>query len=357
MNIAEKIFTFQQLGKVSTKGVFVFDLSAKSFTYFNNRFPELFGLTAEGILNDPMVISGQIIQEDVDYLTTLIKSLKKDRHFTDIEFQLNAEPSKHIAADIYYFHEESIVVGFLKNITPQKVQEQYIVNFGAKKNALLEMLAHNLSGPLKLSQRVLEGSNKRVLTVKTLKEQIEFARKVNEECINTINTLLQEEHFLSERLYIAQHRFDAIEKVKVTLEQYQNSHPGQILTLTTRHEHLYVNSDDVRFMQIVSNLLSNAVKFTPVNCTIEVDVRDTESSFQLIVKDDGIGIPTHLQPLIFVRYSPAGRTGLNGEKSIGVGLSIVKRLTELMGGRIEFTSRENQGSTFIVTLPKNLRKS
>jgi two-component system sensor histidine kinase VicK len=82
-------------------------------------------------------------------------------------------------------------------------------------------------------------------------------------------------------------------------------------------------------------------------------VEESDFTFTLIVKDDGIGIPDHLQPLVFKKYTPAGRQGLQGEKSIGVGLSIVKNLVSLMKGSIRFESKENKGATFFVTLPKS----
>jgi two-component system sensor histidine kinase VicK len=87
---------------------------------------------------------------------------------------------------------------------------------------------------------------------------------------------------------------------------------------------------------------------------VKVKLEETEDYFTLIVEDDGIGIPRHLQPLIFHKYTPAGRTGLQGEKSLGVGLSIVKTLVELMKGTIRFESEENKGTTFFVTFPKHI---
>nr|WP_262898843.1 ATP-binding protein [Dawidia soli] len=115
---------------------------------------------------------------------------------------------------------------------------------------------------------------------------------------------------------------------------------------------LYISSDDVKFFQVVHNLVSNAVKFTPAEGTVAVDIHDSETTVVITVVDNGVGIPEHLQRHIFERNTPAGRPGLKGEKSIGMGLYIVRKLTELMHGEVTFTSREHAGSTFAITLPK-----
>jgi two-component system sensor histidine kinase VicK len=139
------------------------------------------------------------------------------------------------------------------------------------------------------------------------------------------------------------------------VDRFKESYRGNHLRFESHPEKLFVTNDDVKYFQIVNNLLSNALKFTPANCLVEVKVEDAEEYFTLIVQDDGIGIPKHLQPLIFQKYTPAGRTGLQGEKSLGVGLSIVKTLVEMMKGTIRFESQENKGTTFYVTFPKELK--
>ena len=108
----------------------------------------------------------------------------------------------------------------------------------------------------------------------------------------------------------------------------------------------------MKFFQIMNNLIINAIKFTPENKSISVTVENGSKDFIVAVIDEGIGIPDHLKPFVFQKYTPAGRTGLHGEKSVGIGLSIVKRLTELMKGKITFRSEEYKGSTFSLIIPK-----
>jgi two-component system sensor histidine kinase VicK len=72
---------------------------------------------------------------------------------------------------------------------------------------------------------------------------------------------------------------------------------------------------------------------------------------QLVVADEGIGIPARLQPVLFERFTPARRPGLRGEPTTGLGLSLCKTIVELHGGTVSVASTEGQGSTFTVELP------
>jgi two-component system sensor histidine kinase VicK len=115
---------------------------------------------------------------------------------------------------------------------------------------------------------------------------------------------------------------------------------------------LYISNDDVKFLQVFNNLLSNAVKWSRSGSTIEIKLDEHDDTFSLAVKDHGIGIPDHFKVMVFQKNTPAARSGLRGEKSIGLGLYIVKKLVTLMEGTISFESKENEGSTFVINLPR-----
>jgi two-component system sensor histidine kinase VicK len=99
--------------------------------------------------------------------------------------------------------------------------------------------------------------------------------------------------------------------------------------------------------------VSNSIKFTRPNGTIEVAVKNYKNRFEIVVKDDGIGIPEGLQPFIFEKETRAARLGLNGEPSNGIGLYVVRKLTGLLDGQISFESKENKGTKFTVEFPKH----
>lgn len=102
---------------------------------------------------------------------------------------------------------------------------------------------------------------------------------------------------------------------------------------------------------IAQNLLSNAVKYTPEGGKVNVTLKDDEKGIVFSVKDDGIGIPKEQQTRIFERMFRADNAATI--QGTGLGLYIIKRITENIHGDIWFESVEGEGTTFTVVLPKD----
>eukprot|EP01114_Cavostelium_apophysatum_P013141 TRINITY_DN3119_c0_g1_i1.p1 TRINITY_DN3119_c0_g1~~TRINITY_DN3119_c0_g1_i1.p1 ORF type:complete len:920 (+),score=244.20 TRINITY_DN3119_c0_g1_i1:120-2879(+) len=121
-----------------------------------------------------------------------------------------------------------------------------------------------------------------------------------------------------------------------------------------------VLGDVTRLRQVCINLVSNAIKFSNggevvVSARSEDLMGESECKITVSVKDRGIGIPEDAQPKIFQPFTQADNTTTRRFGGSGLGLSICKRLIELMGGAIWFESMEGQGTTFYftITVPKN----
>jgi PAS domain S-box-containing protein len=113
-----------------------------------------------------------------------------------------------------------------------------------------------------------------------------------------------------------------------------------------------VPSDAARLQQIMWNLLSNAVKFSPPGGTIDVTLRRTKSHIEIRVSDTGQGIEPAFLPMVFDRFSQADSSISRKHGGLGLGLSIVRHLVELHGGRVRAESKGlGHGAVFIVELP------
>lgn len=117
-----------------------------------------------------------------------------------------------------------------------------------------------------------------------------------------------------------------------------------------------VSLDQSKFEQIVGNLLSNAIKFTKSNGSISVTLTkkqtDDGNQLELNVSDDGIGMKQEVADQLFVNVGKRlNRNGTSGEKSTGIGLTIVKYFVDLHEGKISVESEKGKGTTFIVALP------
>jgi signal transduction histidine kinase len=116
-------------------------------------------------------------------------------------------------------------------------------------------------------------------------------------------------------------------------------------------EDLWIEGDETRIQQIISNLVTNAIKFTPKGGTIKVSVSRRHDSATIQVCDPGIGISRDFMPKLFELFVQGDRLE-GGSTGLGIGLSLVRRLVELHGGKVVvYSNGKNKGSTFTVTLP------
>lgn len=118
---------------------------------------------------------------------------------------------------------------------------------------------------------------------------------------------------------------------------------------------VWAHGDPIRIRQVLTNLISNAVKFTDEG-EIVVSVRDAReeggaAALRFTVRDTGVGIPTDKQQIIFQEFEQADRSTTRTHGGTGLGLTISKRLVELMGGTLTVHSVPRRGSEFAFTLP------
>jgi two-component system sensor histidine kinase VicK len=338
------------IGSLTSDGIFVYHLEDERLEYVNESMIRIFDISHGSFYQQPDFFINHIIPEDAQHLLEEFERLKKESVVENVEFTLkwHDRSVKAIVCNAYVI--DGRVFGFLRDITTQRENERYIVNYGAKKDALLDMVSHNLAGPLNMAQNILGSLNK--LTAdkdnKEVQHHIKLIQDTTNHCIEVVNDFLEEEHLLSEHISVKRTRFDVLAKINNILDKTRPSYPQKQIILSTEVPVLYTNSDEVKFMQIMQNLISNAVKFTKPDGRVEIVAQQMAKSFSVAVKDNGIGIPERLKPALFDKYTAAGRPGLRGERSIGMGLYIVKKLVSILGGRLTFESAEGKGSTFTI---------
>jgi PAS domain S-box-containing protein len=119
-----------------------------------------------------------------------------------------------------------------------------------------------------------------------------------------------------------------------------------------------VSGDPARLQQIIWNLLSNAVKFTSRGGTVYISLRRSESSAELEVRDTGMGIDPEFLPRVFERFRQAESPVTRSHTGLGLGLAIVRHLTELHGGTVTAESPgDGLGATFTIRIPLAAVKS
>ncbi|WP_425448375.1 ATP-binding protein [Dethiothermospora halolimnae] len=141
-----------------------------------------------------------------------------------------------------------------------------------------------------------------------------------------------------------------IENITLSVANYAEN-KGINVIFDTVEEEIVTACDSDKIERIVLNLLSNAIKFTDSGGKIEVIINKIDNNINISVKDTGVGIPEDRLNDVFEMYHQIDKTLKRNRQGSGIGLSLVKSLVELHGGKISVDSKLGKGSEFIIKMP------
>ncbi len=224
------------------------------------------------------------------------------------------------------------------------------------KTKFLSLVSHEFKTPLSgiLTSAMLLGKyqlseqqEKRDKHIRTITEKVHY-----------LNNILND--FLSlEKLELGKvdYKFSTFKVSKIVNEVVYNANmllkEGQQIKYPEHIDELSLIQDEKIVELALSNLIHNAIKYSPENSAIELKVNQGDIYTTFKVTDHGMGIPKNDQKNIFNRYFRAENALLT--HGTGIGLNIVKSHLENLGGHISFESEENQGSTFIISIPNQFK--
>ncbi len=228
-----------------------------------------------------------------------------------------------------------------------------LTRLNEEKNRFLGMAAHDLRNPLTV---ILGYAN--YLTMDGVESDPEKKRMYTEIegssrfMLDLINDLLDVSRIESGRREVEISTFDAADLMNQRARVFLPFAAAKKIELRVQTTGpVMMTSDAGKLRQIVSNLIGNAIKYSNADTTIDVTLRVEGAHLLIDVKDQGIGIPSDQLEKIFQPFVRLGKSGTAGERSTGLGLSIVAELVSVIGGRIRVESEFGVGSTFHVTVP------
>jgi signal transduction histidine kinase/DNA-binding response OmpR family regulator len=223
------------------------------------------------------------------------------------------------------------------------------------KDEFLATLSHELRTPLNAvlgwAQMLRAGIVKPSMQKRAL-ESLERNARVQAQLVED---LLDVSRIISGKLHLKVEAVDIATIIANAVDTVRAGAAAKRLHLEVvfeRDRRLLVTGDPDRLQQIVWNLVSNAIKFTPIGGRIDVELRQIDSRAEIVVRDTGQGIAPSFQPFVFERFRQMDGSTARPHGGLGLGLSIVRHLTEAHGGTVSAESAgENQGATFRVRLP------
>ncbi len=228
------------------------------------------------------------------------------------------------------------------------------------KSSFLSSLTHELKTPL----NAIIGFTELILSCYADKlpdsavEYLSYIKEAGLRQLNLVKDLLSITRFDvgAERprpTHVALHKLIA-QLVDKAQERYPQKNVAIAYQFAPDTENLFLDGRMLR--QLLANLVDNAFKFSRENGHVEIDSRldgsgETDPVLLVAIRDDGIGIAAEHASRLFQPFSQIDQSLARRYEGTGLGLYICKRLTEIMGGSISFSSTPGQGSTFVVRLP------
>lgn len=247
----------------------------------------------------------------------------------------------------------TLIILLLIRLIMRFYRNQIVVSQAKEKMDFFVRIAHDIKTPLSLIMLPLSKMKKEVVLNEKLDKELDIAIKNSERLEKLVNQLLQFEKASSRqvKLQVGKYRAEAtIESIAKTFAPIvQKKNINFLVTLPEVTTWLWFDMD--KFEKILYNLLDNAFKYTPENGEVEIKAKVDADSYIIEIRDSGIGILENQKSIIFRKYYRASNVVNSKIPGSGVGLLIVNELLKLHNGTVTFSSREGEGTTFVLALP------
>jgi signal transduction histidine kinase len=232
-------------------------------------------------------------------------------------------------------------------------QKEILEDLNEEKNHLIAIIAHDLRNPLSSTLSLAE-------LLKSESENFTDDQKI---CIDGMIKALNRMNEMVKRILDVRSLEE--KKNNLTLEKtnisglYQQAFLNFKDKIEKKKLNPVLNLNDVYavidknyLLQVIENLISNAVKFSPENRNIYLNLWANQGKVYIGIKDEGPGISQEDQQKLFMKYQPLSTVPTGGESSTGIGLSIVKKYTEMMKGEVWCESTPGKGAKFIIAFDR-----
>lgn len=244
------------------------------------------------------------------------------------------------------------LIGTIQDISERKAGELALKEADRRKDQFLATLAHELRNPLAPLRNAAQIMAMLPGTTELERVRQMISRQVNQ-LARLVDDLLDVSRITMGKVRLRAERVDLRDVLKMAFEMARPllQAKDHSFSLEQHPEPVWVKGDSLRLAQVIGNLLDNAAKYTDEGGRIVLSLETTPSEAVVRVRDNGTGIASELLPRVFDLFMQADGSHLSG--GLGIGLSLVRSLVAMHGGRVEAHSEgPGKGSEFAVRLPR-----
>ena len=272
------------------------------------------------------------------------KGEKKLQYTSDVD-------GKNTVVNIYYLNEYFILIFNMDyDLEDNKLKLDFFVNISHELRTPVNLISSTIQ-LIKLNLKNLSKEDENIIS-----KYIDIMESNSMRLIRLINNLIDSTKIDAGFVKFTPINADIIkfiEDVCDSVVDYVDFNKMNLIFDTDREEEIVLFDPDI-IERILLNLLSNAVKFNKVDGTIYVNLYTKDDEIRITVRDEGIGIPKEKLSSIFKRFEQIQTKNKIEKQGSGIGLYLVKSLVTLHGGNIKVESKVNEGSKFIITIPKKV---
>lgn len=228
----------------------------------------------------------------------------------------------------------------------------------SEKNEFISIATHDLRNPLNnvigLSELIKE-DNKKVLDDDSL-ENLEYVIESSTQMLKIIENILGDKSLNTGSLSPNFKDININELIDEVVNLYHFKAQQKRISLVYNKPSgaVILNTDSFILHQIIDNILSNAIKFSPFDKSVQLNLIPDDVSVMICIKDEGPGFSEDDKAKVFYKYSQLSARPTAGESSSGLGLSIVKKLCDVIQADIELNSEQGKGAEFVIKIKNNI---
>jgi PAS domain S-box-containing protein len=363
---------FRQLAENINEVFWVYALDTGTIEYVSPAFEKIWQVPCENLYEDSRLWYKSIHPDDKDMIIEQLGFRGRDPDANPVwpEFRIitGQQEVRWIQLRSYPITDNkggmSALVGVTEDITDHRETRQQMLQATARaekaslaKSSFLANMSHELRTPLNSIigfSQVLSGETFGSLGSDKNKEYVEIISSAGGHLLNVIGDILDLTRIETGEDELFEEKIDVSSEIERSMEMMQDQAKRKNIDLHkgARFEDVKLLADEVRVRQIVLNLLSNSIKFTPDYGAVAINLwHGDDGSTAISIEDNGIGIaPENIQKVIrpFEQVEDVFTRQTGGT---GLGLSLVRSLAELHGGKMSLVSTLGEGTTVTIHFP------